>query len=142
MHIPRKPGQQIEVDWAGDPAHITDPDTGEITECWIFIGVLTFSQYTYAEAFLNERTGNWIKAHIHMYEFFGGVAPILVPDNTTTAVNHERSDWYTVELNRTYHEMAEHYNVAVLPARVRRPKDKSIAEGNVGHVSTWITGKR
>ena len=60
MHIPRKPGEQIEVDWAGDPAHIIDPDTGEITDCWLFVGVLTYSQYTFVEAFMNERTGNWM----------------------------------------------------------------------------------
>ena len=139
MHIPRKPGQQVEVDWAGDPAHIIDPDTGEITDCWLFIGVMTYSQYTFVEAFMNERTGNWIKAHSHMYEFFGGVAPILVSDNCTTAVDHKKSDWYTSVLNRTYHEMAEHYNVAVLPARVRHPKDKPNAEGSTGKISTWIT---
>ena len=133
MHIPRKPGEQIEVDWAGDP------DTGETTKAWIFVGVLTYSQYTFVEAFINERTDNWIKAHNHMYQFFDGVTPILVSDNCTTAVNHKKSDWYTTELNKTYHEMAEHYNVAILPARVRRPKDKPNAEGNVGHVSTWIT---
>ena len=81
MHIPRNPGEQIEVDWAGDPAQITDPDTGEITDAWIFVGVLTYSQYAFAEAFINERTVNWIKAHNHMYQFFGGVTPMLVPDN-------------------------------------------------------------
>jgi len=139
MHIPRKPGEQIEVDWAGDPAHIIDPDTGEITDCWLFVGVLTYSQYTFVEAFMNERTGNWIKAHVHMFEFFGGVAPMLVADNCTTAVDHKKSDWYTPVLNTTYHEMAEHYNVAILPARVRRPKDKPNVEGSVGKISTWIT---
>ena len=88
MHIPRKPGEQIEVDWAGDPAHIIDPDTGEITDAWLFVGVMTYSQYAYVEAFINERTGARIKAHVHMYEYFGGIAPILVSDNCTTAVNH------------------------------------------------------
>ena len=107
---PCKPGEQIEVDWAGDPAHIIDPDTGEITDCWLFVGVLTYSQYTYVEAFMNERTGNWIRAHVHMFEFFGGVTPMLVADNCTTAVDHRKSDWYTPVLNTTYHEMAEHYN--------------------------------
>ena len=139
MHIPRKPGQQIEVDWAGDPAYIIDPDTGEMTECWLFVGVMTYSQYTYVEAFMNERTNNWITAHVHMFEFFGGVTPILVADNCTTAVDHKKSDWYTPVLNRTYHEMAEHYNIAILPARVRRPKDKPNVEGSVGKISTWIT---
>ena len=139
MHIPRKPGEQIEVDWAGDPAHIIDPDTGELTDCWLFVGVMTYSQYTFVEAFMNERTGNWIKAHVHMFEFFGGTAPMIVADNCTTAVDHKKSDWYTPVLNTTYHEMAEHYNVAILPARVRRPKDKPNVEGSVGKISTWIT---
>ena len=93
MHIPRKPGEQVEVDWAGDPAHIIDPDTGEIINAWIFVGVMTYSQYTFVEAFLNERTNNWITAHNHMYLFFGGVAPVLVSDNCTTAVNHDKSSW-------------------------------------------------
>ena len=55
MHIPRKPGQQIEVDWAGDPAEIIDPDTGEVTRAWIFVGVMTYGQYAFVEAFINEQ---------------------------------------------------------------------------------------
>ena len=50
MHINRKPGEQVEVDWAGDPATIIDPDTGEIIKAYIFVGVMTYSQYTYVEA--------------------------------------------------------------------------------------------
>ena len=132
MHIPRKPGEQVEVDWAGNSAEIVDPDTGEITNAHIFVGVMTFSQYTYVEAFINEKEQAWITAHVHMFEYFGGVAKLLVPDNTSTAVNHKRSDWYSKELNTTYHEMAEHYNTAVIPARVRKPKDKPNVEGSVG----------
>lgn len=138
MHIPRKPGEQIEVDWAGDPAYITDPDTGELTSAWLFVGVMTYSMYPYVEAFINEKQRAWITAHVHMYEYFGGVTRILVPDNTKTAVVHT-GDWYTPELNTVYHEMAEHYNTAILPARVRAPKDKPNAEGSVGVISTWIT---
>ena len=59
MHIPRKPGEQIEVDWAGDPAHIIDPDTGEITDAWIFVGILTYSQYAFVKAYMNEKTDLW-----------------------------------------------------------------------------------
>ena len=81
MHISRKPGEQIEVDWAGTPATITDPDTGEIIKAYIFIGVMTYSQYTYVEAFLDMKQKSWIHAHVHMYEYFDGVARILVPDN-------------------------------------------------------------
>lgn len=139
MHIPRKPGEQIEVDWAGDPAQIIDPETGVITEAWIFVGVMTYSQYTYVEAFVNEQQKAWITAHVHMLEFFGGVPKIIVPDNASTAVNRKQSNWYTPTLNATYHDWAEHYNTAIIPARVRRPKDKPNAEGSVSHISTWIT---
>lgn len=59
MHIPRKPGEQIEVDWAGDPAQIIDPDTGEITDAWIFVGVLTYSQYAFVKAYLQRRNKKW-----------------------------------------------------------------------------------
>ena len=86
MHINRKPGEQVEVDWAGDTATIIDPDTGEIIKAYIFVGVMTYSQYAYVEAFLDTKQKSWIHAHVHMYEFFGGVAKILVPDNCKTAV--------------------------------------------------------
>lgn len=138
MHINRKPGEQVEVDWAGDPAHIIDPDTGEIIKAYIFVGVMTYSQYTYVEAFINEKQKAWITAHVHMYECFSGVAKILVPDNCKTAVVHN-GGWYNQQVNAVYHEMAEHYGTAIIPARVRAPKDKPNAEGAVGIISTWIT---
>lgn len=138
MHINRKPGEQIEVGWAGDPGFIMDPDTGEITKVHIFVGVMTYSQYTYVEAFINEKQHAWITAHVHMYEYFGGVARILVPDNCKTAVIHNEV-WYNQKVTQIYHEMAEHYGTAIIPARVRAPKDKPNAEGAVGNISTWIT---
>jgi transposase len=81
---------------------------------------------------------SWINAHIHMYDYFGGVARILVPDNCKTAVIHN-GGWKDQQLNETYQEMAEHYGTAIIPARVRTPKDKANAEGTVGNISTWIT---
>lgn len=62
---------------------------------------------------------------------------MLVPDNLKTGVD-QAGDRYTPQINRTYQELAEHYNTAVVPARVRKPKDKSGAEGTVGVVSTRI----
>lgn len=138
MHINRKPGEQVEVDWAGDPAAIVDPDTGEIIKAYVFVGVMTYSQYAYVEAFLDMKTRSWITAHVHMYEFFGGVARILVPDNCKTAVVHN-GGFKDQQINETYQEMAEHYGTAIIPARVRAPKDKPNAEGAVGNISTWIT---
>ena len=138
MHINRKPAEQVEVDWAGDPAYITDPDTGEIINAYLFVGVMTYSQYPYVEAFIDEKQPSWIAAHVHMYEYFGGVAKILVPDNCRTAVDHNKG-WKDQRINTVYQEMAEHYGTAIIPARVRAPKDKPNAEGCVGNISTWIT---
>ena len=138
MHINRKPGEQVEVDWAGEPATVIDPDTDEIIKAYIFVGVMTYSQYAYVEAFLDMKQKSWINAHVHMYEYFGGVARILVPDNCKTAVVHN-GGWKDQQINETYQELAEHYGTAIIPARVRAPKDKPNAEGTVGNISTWIT---
>lgn len=137
MHIPRKPGEQIEVDWAGNPVHLVDTDTGELIPCYIFIGALNYSLYAYAEAFLAMDTESWITAHVHMYQHFGGSTKMLIPDNLKTGV--EQADWFTPKINKTYHEMAEYYDTAVLPARVRMPKDKPTAEGTVKVFSNWVT---
>lgn len=138
MHINRKPGEQVEVDWAGDPAYLTDPDTGELTKVSVFVGVMSYSQYAYAEACINEKQTSWIEAHIHMYEYFGGVAKILVPDNCKTAVIRKGNSYYDPRINEVYRSMAEHYGTAIIPARVRAPKDKPNAESAVRHISTWI----
>lgn len=136
MHINRKPGEQMEVDWAGQTASIVDPDTGELIEAHVFVAALSYSQYAYVEAFPNQNQESWIAAHNNAYLYFGGVTRILVPDNLKTGV--EKVSWYNTVINKTYHEMAEHYGTAVIPARVRKPKDKPHAEGAVGIISTWI----
>jgi len=136
MHIERKPGEQMEVDWAGQTMELTDNITGGAMPVYIFVAVLPYSGFAYVEGFLARNQENWITAHVNTYRYFGGVTRILVPDNLKTGV--DRVDWYTPVINRTYHEMAEHYGTAVIPARVRRPKDKPSVEGTVGVVSTWI----
>jgi len=136
MHISRKPGEQLEVDWAGQTAHTVDRETGEKVTAYVFVAALSSSQYAYVEAFPSQDLECWIIAHVHAFQFFGGTTRILVPDNLKTGVT--KTSWYTPEINRTYHEMAEHYGMAVIPARVRKPKDKPSAEGTVGVISTWI----
>lgn len=136
MHIHRKPGDQMEVDWAGQTAQIIDRNTGEIIQAYVFVSVLACSQYAYVEAFLSQNQESWIAAHVNAYRFFGGVTRILIPDNLKTGV--DKVSWYNPTINKTYHEMAEHYGTAVIPARVRRPKDKPSVEGAVGVISTWI----
>lgn len=136
MRIKRKPGELLEVDWAGKTLSVHDDVTGEVYPAYVFVASLPCSLYSYAEAFLSMTSENWISAHINTYRYFGGATRILVPDNLKTAViTHGRSE---IILNRSYQEMAEHYNTAVIPARPRSPKDKPTAEGSVGVISTWI----
>jgi transposase len=136
LHIEHKPGERMEVDWAGTTMSLQDNITGKSIPVYVFVGVLPCSGYAYVEGFLSQNQENWIAAHVNAFTYFGGVAKILVPDNLKTGV--VGYDWYTPVINRAYHEMAEHYNTAVVPARVRKPKDKPVAEGTVGVISTWI----
>ncbi len=136
LRIRRKPGESLEVDWAGKTAHIIDNITGEPIPAYIFVAALSCSQYAYVEAFLSMDKESWINGHINAFRYFGGVPRILVPDNLKTGV--DKATRPDPKLNRTYQEMAEHYGTAVIPARVKRPKDKPNAEGTVGVISTWI----
>jgi len=136
MHLSRKPGELMEVDWAGTTAKITDNITGNDLVAYIFVAVLPYSSYGYVEAFWNMEQASWIAGHVNAYEYFGGTTRILVPDNLKTGViKHTKSE---IVLNRTYQEMAEHYGTAIIPTRVRMPKDKASVEATVGIISTYI----
>ena len=136
MRIAHKPGEIMEVDWAGQPAIIRNTNTGQPIKSYIFVAVLPYSGYTYVEAFLSQNQQAWIQGHVNAFSFFGGVTRILVPDNLKTGITkHTRHE--TV-VNKTYQELAEHYRTVVLPTRVRSPKDKATVERNVGIISTWI----
>jgi len=136
MHLNHKPGEVMQVDWAGDTASVTDTDTGEIIPAYVFVATLPFSGYSYAEAFYSMNQECWTNAHVNAYKYFGGVTKIIQCDNLKTGViRHGRDD---VELNKSYQELAEHYGTAILPARVRRPTDKAAVEGTVGIISTYI----
>ena len=129
-------GEKLFVDYAGDKVPIIDSKTGTITEASIFIAVLGASSYTYAEASWNQDLASWIGSHVRALEFFGGSPAILVPDNCKTAVL--RPCRYEPDLNPTYQEMAAHYGMAVIPARVRKPRDKAKVEAGVLVVERWI----
>ena len=137
LHVEHKPGERMEVDWAGDTASIQDTITGKPIPVYVFVAVLPCSGYAYAEGFLNRSMESWISAHVHTYQFFGGATRLLIPDNLKTGV--EKADWYSPVINKTYHEMAEHYGTVVIPAGVRKPKQKASVERAVGMLSTWIT---
>ena len=92
-------------------------------EAQVFVGCLGLSSYTYCKAYRDQKLASWIDAHKCMFAFFDGVAEALIPDNLKSGV--KTVDRYDPEINRTYYEMAAHYNTSVLPARSRRPYPKS-----------------
>lgn len=136
LRIRRKPGEIMEVDWAGSTSFIIDRDTGEKIKAYVFVATLPCSQLSYAEATLSMDLHSWITAHNHAYKYFGGTTQILVPDNLKASVTKHTAR--ELILNPTYREMADYYNTVVMPARVRTPKDKASVEGSVNAISTWI----
>lgn len=136
MRISHKPGDAMEVDWAGNTLPVYDPVTGETAKVYLFIAVLPCSCYTYAEVCQDMTQENWLMCHVHAYRYFGGVTRLLIPDNLKTGVTANTR--YETVLNRSYREMAEFYDTAVVSCRVESPKDKSHAEGSVRLASTWI----
>jgi transposase len=136
MRKPKKAGEEVEVDYAGLTMPVTDPHTGEITQAEIFVGVLGASGLIYTEAQTSQSKPNWIRGHVRMFEFFGGVPEIVRPDNLKTGIS--KANFYEPDLNPTYHELAVHYEIAVIPARVAKPKDKGLVENAVQQVERWV----
>lgn len=136
MHLDHKPGEIMQVDWAGDTAEVIDTDTGEVIPAYVFVATLPYSAYSYVEAFPSMDQEAWITAHVNALGFFGGVTRMIQCDNLKTGVERHGRD--EVILNRVYQELAEHYETAIVPARVRAPKDKAAVEGTVGIISTYI----
>lgn len=136
MRQEHKGGEKLFVDYAGQTLPEVDPETGEVRQAQIFVAVLGASNYTYAEAAWSQDLPSWIAAHVRAFAFIGGVPAIVVPDNLRSGVS--RPCRYEPELNPTYHDMALHYGTAVIPARVRKPRDKAKVENGVLVVERWI----
>jgi len=129
-------GEKLFVDYCGQTVPITDPETGIVKQCQVFVAVMGASSYTYAEATLSQSLPDWLGSHVRTFIFLGGLPAIIVPDNLRSAVS--KPCRYEPKLNPSYAELADHYNVAVIPARVRKPRDKAKAEAGVQLVQRWI----
>jgi transposase len=129
MRQDHKAGEKLFVDYAGMTVAIVNKDTGEIAEAQVFVGVLGASNYTYTEVTNSQKLEDWLASHRRTFEFFGGVPEIVVPDNLKSGVTSPC--YYEPELNWAYAELAQHYDVAVLPTRVRKPRDKAKVETGV-----------
>ena len=132
-------GERLFVDYAGQTVEVVDGRTGELRQAQVFVATLGASSYTYAEATWTQTLPDWIGAHTRALAFLGGVPAQLVPDNPKVGV--DRANWYEPGLNRTYLDMAAHYGTAILPTRVRRPRDKAKVEVAVLVVERWILAR-
>lgn len=136
MRQEHKAGEKLFVDYCGQTMPVTDRRTGEVRQVQVFVAVLGASNYTYVEACWAQSLPAWIMAHVHAFAFYGGVPALVVCDNLKAGVTAAHR--YEPEANRSYQDLAEHYGCAVLPARVRKPKDKAKAEKGVQDVERRV----
>jgi len=139
MRFEHRAGEKCFVDYAGQTVGIIDRHTGEVCEAQIFVAVLGCSNYTYAQASWTQSLADWLGSHVRALTFFGGAPAAFVPDNLKSGV--ERAHRYDPDLNPAYAEFAEHYGLAILPARVRKPRDKAKVETGVQIVERWILAR-
>lgn len=123
-----KPGERTEIDYA-DGIEIMDPATGELRKTEFFVGVLCHSRYAFAEFTWTQSSEDFLESHVRMFDFFGGTTKLLSPDNLKSAVT--KAHRYDPVINQAYTKLAGHYDLAVVPARVRTPKDKAIVERSI-----------
>jgi transposase len=136
LRQPHKAGEKMFVDWAGQTMPLTDPMTGAVSQTQIFVAALGPSNYLYVEAAGDQTLESWLTAQVRAVRFYGGLPEIIVPDNPKTAVTSPCR--YEPDLNPSYQEFARHYGLAVIPARVRKPKDKAKVEVGVQVVERWV----
>jgi transposase len=139
MRQVHRAGEKLFVDYCGATVPVLDAGSGEVREAQIFVAVWGASNYTYAEATWSQGLSDWTGSHVRAFEFAGGVTEQVVPDNLKSGVS--RPCRYEPELNPTYHDLAVHYGVAVMPARVRKPRDKAKVEVGVQVVERWILAR-
>lgn len=136
MRFEHTAGDKLFVDYAGQTMAVVDRHSGEVRVAQIFVAALGASHYTYVEATLTQTLADWLGAHVRALGYFGGSPRAIVPDNLKSGV--QRVCRYEPDLNPSYQDFAEHYGVAILPARVRKPRDKAKVEVAVQGIERWI----
>ena len=139
MRQEHRAGEKLFVDYAGQTVQVYDLHTNQMRDAQIFVAVLGASNYTFAEATWTQSLPDWISSHSRAFIFFGGVAQIVVPDNLKSGVS--KASLYEPDINPTYLDMANYYDTVVIPARVRKPKDKAKVEVAVQVVERWILAR-
>ncbi len=139
MKVIHKGGDKVFVDYSGDSLRYYNRETGKWIETEFFVSSWGASSYSYAECTESQNGQNWVGSHIRAVQYFGCVPNAFVPDNLKSGVT--KANFYEPEINALYGKFAEHYDTAILPARVRKPKDKAVVESNVLHLQRFIFGR-
>ncbi|TWI35970.1 IS21 family transposase [Paracoccus sulfuroxidans] len=138
MRIPRVPGEEGFVDFAGKPPFIVDPDTGKKVKVELFVATLGHSRLTFVCAVKDQTTSSWLRAHVDMFRYWGGVPKYIVPDNLKAGVTLPRGNRKGFKPNSSYASLSDHYHFLILPARPRKPTDKGSVEAGVKLAKRWI----
>ena len=136
MRQEHRAGEKVFVDFAGKTQGLVDPHTGEVSQAPVFCACLGASNYTYTEVLAAADLPSFLAAHVRMLEFFGGSPRVVVPDNLKDAVH--LASFYEPDINPSYADLARHYGLVVLPARVRKPRDKAKVESAVLEVERQV----
>lgn len=139
MRQEHRAGEKLFVDYAGQTVPVIDRRTGEIRQAQIFVAVMGASNYCFAEATWTQTLPDWLGSHVRALEFIGGCPAIIVPDNLRSGVS--RACRYEPDVNPSYQQWADHYGVAVIPARARKPRDKAKVENGVLLVERWVLAR-
>lgn len=139
MRQTHRAGEKLFVDYAGTTIPVRDAETGAVREAQLFVAALGASSYTFAEATWTQGLADWIASHTRAFAFLGGVTAMVVSDNLKSGIT--KACFHEPGVTRSYAEMARHYDTAVVPARVRKPRDKAKVEAAVQVATRWITAK-
>lgn len=129
-------GERMFVDFCGDTLPITDPETGEVWQAQVFVSALGCSGYMFVEATGSQDLASWLSAHVHALELYGAAPKVVVPDNLKSGVT--KACWYDPDLNPSYLEWAQFFNVSILPCRPYHPRDKAAVEAAVQVAERWV----
>lgn len=136
MRQEHRAGEKAFSDFAGSTLPVTNPHTGEVTQAHVFVCALGASSYTYAEAFWSENSEAWCTGHANAFKYFGGAVEIIVPDNPKPVIG--KACPYEPDVHPDFLHMASHFDAVVIPARVRKPRDKAKVEAAVRVATMWI----
>ncbi|HTI80938.1 MAG TPA: IS21 family transposase [Acetobacteraceae bacterium] len=132
-------GERLLVDYAGQTVEVAEALTGEVRRAQIFVAALGASNLTYAEARWTQGLADWLGCHVNAFAFFGGVTRQVVCDNLKAGVT--ATCRYEPGINHSYQDLATHYGTAIVPARVRKPRDKAKVEVAVQLVQRWVLAR-